>query len=153
MMAILQAARAHELGLSTREAKSWGLNRAIFYAAAKRGFKGKKMRVPKRTAEQIEKHPVQKGRKAYFLGDEMAYASLKQGRNYFTIGGELQTEGDFERQIEKRFGEGFTKAWNEARKIVQQYPRDILLSQRQFFDNVYKPRRDELAAKWTGTSE
>ncbi len=39
VMAILQAARARELGFSETRAKSWGLNRAIFYAAAKRGFK------------------------------------------------------------------------------------------------------------------
>ena len=39
VMAILQAARAMELGFSETRAKSWGLNRAIFYAAAKRGFK------------------------------------------------------------------------------------------------------------------
>ncbi|HUO43055.1 MAG TPA: hypothetical protein VMU35_08765 [Methylomirabilota bacterium] len=44
VMAILQAARAKQLGLPINEAKSWGLNRAIFYAAAKRGFKGKAMR-------------------------------------------------------------------------------------------------------------
>jgi hypothetical protein len=151
-MAVLQAARAHELGLSAREAKSWGLNRAIFYAAAKRGFKGKKLRVPKRTAEQIKRHPVQKARKTYFLGDEMAYASVKQGRTYFTIGGELQTEDDFKRQIEMRFDDGFVKAWKEALRIVHDYPRDILLSQRHFFDEVYKPRRDELASKWAEMS-
>ena len=39
-MATLQAGRAKAVGLTTDEAKSFGLNRAIFYAAAKRGFKG-----------------------------------------------------------------------------------------------------------------
>jgi len=39
-MALLQAARAHVLGLPLESAYSWGLNKAIFYAAAKRGFKG-----------------------------------------------------------------------------------------------------------------
>ncbi|OYV02567.1 hypothetical protein CGW93_04880, partial [candidate division bacterium WOR-3 4484_18] len=41
VMAVLQAARAHLLGLPIESAKSFGLNRAIFYAAAKRGFKKK----------------------------------------------------------------------------------------------------------------
>ena len=41
VMAVLQAARALVLGLPESQAKSWGLNRAIFYAAAKRGFKAK----------------------------------------------------------------------------------------------------------------
>jgi hypothetical protein len=147
-MAVLQAARAYELGLSIREAKSWGLNRAIFYAAAKRGFKEKKIRVLKRTPEQIKMHPIRKAKKAYFLGDEMAYASRKQGRTYFTIGGKFQTENDFKRQIEARFRDGFKKAWNEAVQIVQEYPKGTLLSQRDFFDEVYKPRRDELTSKW-----
>src|SRR5579875_2525433 len=40
VMSILQAARAEALGLPHDSALSWGLNRAIFYAAAKRGFKG-----------------------------------------------------------------------------------------------------------------
>ncbi len=40
VMAILQAARARTFGLPLATAQSWGLNRAIFYAAAKRGFKG-----------------------------------------------------------------------------------------------------------------
>ena len=39
VMATLQAARAKILGLPLASAKSWGLNRAIYYAAAKRGFK------------------------------------------------------------------------------------------------------------------
>ena len=39
VMATLQAARARTLGLDLDEAKSWGLNRAVFYAAAKRGFR------------------------------------------------------------------------------------------------------------------
>lgn len=36
--ALLQTARARKLGLNLKEAKSWGLNRALFYAAAKKGW-------------------------------------------------------------------------------------------------------------------
>jgi len=150
-MATLQAARARQLGLAITTAKSWGLNRAIFYAVAKRGFKEK--RVPRRSREEIEKRPVHKTRDAYFLGDEMAYVSKKGNRSYFTISGELQTEKDFRLQIEKRFGNAFAEAWKEATKIVQQYPKDVLLSQSGFFQEVYRPRRDELASKWTEMSE
>ena len=38
-MAVLQAARAHVLGLPPESAKSWALNRANFITADKRGFK------------------------------------------------------------------------------------------------------------------
>jgi hypothetical protein len=37
VMALLQAVRAKALGYPLDEAESFGLNRAIFYAAAKRG--------------------------------------------------------------------------------------------------------------------
>lgn len=151
MMAILQAARAKELGLSVVAAKSWGLNRAIFYAAAKRGFKER--RIPRRSLEEIGRRPVERRRDAYFLGDEMAYISRKDSRSYFTIGGELQTENDFKRQIEKRFGSIFQTAWKQSLEIVKQYPKEVLVSQKGFFEEVYRPRRDELASKWTEMSE
>jgi len=151
VMAVLQAARAKTLGFRIVEAKSWGLNRAIFYAAAKRGFK--KVRMPIRTREMIEKEPIVKLRRTYFLGSEMAYISRKANRTYFTIGGELQTEKDFKRQIEARFGTAFPKAWKESLHIVREYPKDVLLSQNRFFQDIYRPRRDELASKWTKMSE
>jgi hypothetical protein len=154
VMATLQAARANILGLSVAQSKSWELNRAIFYAAAKRGFKKARLpKVPPRSREQIEKKPIQRTRNAYFLGNEMAYRARKDSRAYFTIGGELQTETDFKRQIEARFGHIFLKAWKESLRIVRQYPKEVLLSQTKFFAEVYRPRRDELASKWTRMSE
>lgn len=150
VMALLQAARAKTLGLPQSRAKSWGLNRAIFYAAAKRGFKHDAHR-PARGRHG--KKPVAKAGKTYFLGNEMAYTARKGNRIYFTIGGELQTEDDFERQIEARFGKHFNGAWKEALAIVQQYPKDALLSENRFFSEVYRPRRDELALKWSELSE
>jgi len=152
VMATLQAARALTLGLSELEAKSWGLNRAIFYAAAKRGFKEK---APPRRREwkEVLQRPVRVTREAYFLGDEMAYKAKRGGKTYFTIGGEVQTESDFRRQIETRFGSTFNKAWKEALAIVQQFPKEILLSQSGFFEQIYKPRRDDLAVKWTEVAE
>jgi hypothetical protein len=150
-MAILQAARARELGLPQTRAKSWGLNRAIFYAAAKRGFK-----------QQAQSSAVGRGRverragsteRTYFLGNEMAYMTKKSNRVYFTIGGKPQTENDFKRQIEDRFGKQFEVAWKESLSIIQSYPKDVLLSQNRFFSEVYRPRRDELATKWTELNE
>ena len=148
-MAILQAARATELGLSKPQAKSWGLNRAIFYAAAKRGFK----KPPPRSREEISNKPLEKKKDHYFLGNEMAYATKKGNRTYFTIGGKMLMESDFERQIARRFGASFKDAWEESLEIIQEYPKDVLLSQNRFFQEVYRPRRDELASKWSQMSE
>jgi hypothetical protein len=149
-MAILQAARARELGLPETRAKSWGLNRAIFYAAAKRGFKHPASTPSRGPAEGKR---AAKADKTYFLGNEMAYLTKKSNRIYFTIGGKPQTEADFKRQIEGRFGKHFKEAWKESLAIIRLYPKEILLSQNRFFGEVYRPRRDELASKWTALTE
>jgi len=149
-MATLQAARAYVLGLPLERAKSWGLNRAIFYAAAKRGFIGAKEKAhPKRGPDEIARRPTEERPDAYFLGDEMAYKVKEGRRTNFTIGGEAQTEGDFARQIESRFDKKYEDAWKEALDIIGQFDRETLLSQRAFYEQVYRPRRDELASKWT----
>ncbi len=145
VMATLQAARAFELGLPMDSALSWGLNRAIFYAAAKRGFKGA-------TAPSSSK-PHHTGSKTvspeeYFLGDEKAYKTPGKG-TLFSIGGKAQTKQDFERQISSRFGGGFESAWEDALDYVKQFDRKTLLSGEEFFASVYRPKRDEFAEKWT----
>ena len=150
VMATLQAARAYTLGFPLERAKSWGLNRAIFYAAAKRGFIGAKERAhPKRGSDEIARKPTEEKPDAYYLGDEMAYKAKEGRRTYFTIGGEAQTEEDFARQIESRFGKRFEDAWKEALGIIEGFEKETLLSQRAFYEQVYRPRRDELAGKWT----
>lgn len=151
VMAVLQAARAQILGLAPPSAKSWGLNRAIFYAAAKRGFKGQK-RV-KRSRREVKEKPISDTPEAFHLGSEVAFkAPEKDGTLYFTIGGKVQTEAEFTRQIEARFGESFTQAWKEALEYVKSFDEKTLLSQSGFYNSVYKPKRDELASKWSQSS-
>lgn len=84
------------LGLPIASAKSWGLNRAIYYAAAKRGFKGSG------GPAKPEKHQRSFGE--FWLGIDKAYKVRSGGRTLFTID--------------------------------------------HFYQQVYRPRRDELAAKW-----
>ena len=140
-MATLQAARARALGLTVASAKSWGLNRAVYYAAAKRGFMqaaGRKPRSPKGARAVRE----------YFLGNDKAYAVTQGGATLFTIGGEVQTPEAFRKQVEARFAGTFSTAWKEAQAIVAAAPRDVLESQEGFYVRVYRPRRDILAVKW-----
>jgi len=150
VMAILQTARAFYLGLPEELAKSWGLNRAIFYAAAKRGFKAFRMKRPTPRITRVgapRRYPPRE--EVFQLGEEMAYR-VKVGDNfYFTIGGEVQTEEDFDRQIASRFADKYPKAWDEALKIVKKYPKSTLLSQNEFFEKIYKPVRDDLSKKWS----
>ena len=140
-MATLQAARAKVLGLPVASAKSWGLNRAVYYAAAKRGFKGGK------GPAKPKKYTASFGE--FFLGDDKAYKVTAGGKTLFTIGGEIQRSEDFRRQIEQRFTGTFREAWADALRIMQAHPKAVLESQQQFYMQVYRPRRDVLAAKWT----
>ena len=158
VMATLQAARAYVLGYSLEEAKSFGLNRAIFYAAAKRGFKSMKpmkvkIKLPKwKLIRKFPKEEIEEIEKNIFierLGDEMAYCVKLGDRKYFLIGDELQTPEDFKKQIEDRFKGKFEEAWKEAINIVKSYNKGVLLSLRYFYEAVYKPRRDEIAEKWS----
>lgn len=151
VMAMLQAARATALGLKRESAYSWGLNRAIFYAAAKRGFRGTPPAAeggPKGEGAPLEPRAA---REPYRLGDEEAYRDPKAETLLFTIGDKDQTGADFQKQIAARFGtkENFQTAWEEAMRIMKNYDRATLESRQHFFSDVYKPRRDELSETWS----
>jgi hypothetical protein len=148
VMAVLQAARAYALGLRLESAYSWGLNRAIFIAAAKRGFKGSSGG----GKGKGKGGKTSKTAGTYYLGDDMAFKDETGGVLRFTIGGKVQTKEDFERQVKSRFGEAFRPAWKEALAYVKSFDREVLLSTDRFFGDIYRPRRDELAEKWTEAS-
>ncbi|RKX68601.1 hypothetical protein DRP53_10400 [candidate division WOR-3 bacterium] len=155
VMALLQAARAYVLGMSETSAKSWGLNRAIFYAAAKRGFKKiqprkpPQLKIPLKDLKPSERERITKSYDIYTLGDEMAYTVKLKGVMLFTIGGEIQTPEAYDHQIASRFGKSYQKAWQEAVRICQSFDKGVLLSQRYFYESLYKPNRDKLAKKWS----
>lgn len=140
----MQAARAYVLGLPLESAYSWGLNRAIFIAAAKRGFKGGPA-----GGGQGAGAKSSKGKGTYFLGDDMAFKTERDGVLLFTIGGKVQTKEEFDKRVRSRFGENYSAAWKEALAYVKGFDRDILLSADEFFRTVYRPVRDELAEKWS----
>jgi hypothetical protein len=146
-MAMLQAARASALGLERDSAYSWGLNRAIFYAAAKRGFRGA-TGTPGSTGAKTKEGS--EDRSLYHLGEDEAFRDTASKKLYFTIGDQTQTEAEFERQVASRFGseQHFREAWEEALRIVKEYDPTTLGSRSEFYEAVYKPRRDPLAIKW-----
>jgi hypothetical protein len=158
VMAILQAARAKTLGLREYSAYSWGLNRAIFYAAAKRGFKGggSSSRRGRGTEREETTGESRSGenKEEFFLGNEKAFVdkeSSKKNEPVFEIGSEAQTASDFQKQIASRFGDqaNFQEAWKEALKIMKGHDESTLKSQHEFYERVYKPRRDVLSKKWS----
>ena len=144
VMSLLQAARAYTLGLPLESAHSWGLNRAIFIAAAKRGFKGGGS-----AGGSGAGNAPSGGPDTYFLGNDMAFKTEKNGVLFFTIGGEVQTEEAYDRQVRARFGTNYSAAWKEALDYTKGFDKDVLLSGEEFFRNVYRPVRDEWSERWT----
>jgi len=147
-MTLLQAARAYTLGLPLESAYSWGLNRAIFIAAAKRGFKDGGSGKGDGRGGKSTGSP-----EAYHLGDDMAYKSDSTDKLLFTIGGKIQTKEEFEKRVRSRFGSYYPEAWKEALAYVRKFDRKTLESTDEFFRVVYRPVRDDLADKWTEKSE
>lgn len=152
-MATLQAARARYFGLDSDEAKSWGLNRALFYAAAKtRWAEAKAMGVSRPVIPEFElarrHHDLE-----YSLGGEKAYVCRGPRAGLrFRFGEKTQLPRDFDYQVKNRFN-NWAEAWAEAVDIIKHAdPRD-LESQSRFFNKIYKPRRDSLAAKWSALGE
>jgi hypothetical protein len=148
VMAILQAARASALGYPLDEAKSFGLNRAIFYAAAKRGFKKVAATGPReaqpRAHEQVNGMAVE----TLALGDEEAYGVHVEGKRRYVMGGEVLEPEDFDRQVKDRLAGTYEQAWRDAMELVRSVDHDTLTSRRRFYEEVYKPKRDVLAAQW-----
>ena len=139
VMGLLQAARAYVLGLPLESAQSWGFNRSIFIAAAKRGFKGGSGG-PGKTS---------KARNTYSLGDDMAFKTEEDGVLLFTIGGKVQTKEEFDKRVKSRFGKSFPEAWKEALGYVRGFDREVLLSAEGFYREVYRPVRDDWASRWS----
>jgi hypothetical protein len=148
-MSLLQAARAYLLGLPMESACSWGLNRAIFIAAAKKGFKGGSQSGSGASGGK----GAPRKESIYTLGDDFAFKTEKGGVLLFTIGGKVQTKEEFEKRVRARFGRTFPAAWKEALTYVKGFDRDVLLSSGGFFNDVYKPVRDEWAERWTKESD
>ncbi|MGZ3622770.1 MAG: hypothetical protein ACXWPG_06670 [Ktedonobacteraceae bacterium] len=69
------------------------------------------------------------------------------------MGDGIREPDDFRRQVAERFGQAFPKAWEQALQIFEQTDRVTLESQRKFYEEVYKPRRDELAKAWSALSQ
>ena len=138
---MLQAARYYLLTGDLEKAKSWGLNRAIFYAWAKHYGPGR------RIASQARRYSS--GRKIadnelqwVEVGGERAQVSRE---GWFVIGGVEQRPEDFDRNIARRFEEAgvpFEKAWQAALKYLRKFPKSVLRDPQRFFHEVYEPIRD-----------
>lgn len=146
VMALLQAARCFLLTGEIEKAKSFGLNRAIFYAWAKhRGVEAKKSQ-SKREAAKLRGKSIEEEKKVFYVGNEAAYLS---DDGWLMIGNMKQTPRDYDNQIVRRINEvvPYEEAWRKAIEYLKEFPKDVLLDQQKFFNQVYKPVRDSFIEK------
>lgn len=145
VMALLQAARCFLLTRDVEKSKSFGLNRAIFYAWAKRrGVEVKKPPSRRGAVRPLEK-PVEE-KNVFYLGNEAAYLS---DDGWLTIGDAKQTPRDYDEQIARRINDviPYEEAWRRVLEYLEEFPQEVLLDQQKFFNQVYKPVRDSFVEK------
>ena len=76
-----------------------------------------------------------------YVGNEGAYIS---NRGWFIMGDKEQRPEDFDKNIVQKIEAvmPFEKAWKAALEYLEQFPKNVLLDQRRFYEEVYKPVRD-----------
>ena len=144
VMALLQAARYYLLKGDLERAKSWGLNRAIFYAWAKHYGAQRRRFI---TLRELEKAAARRrpGQRCPTGMVEVLGECVEQGpHGWYTIGGEEQTPRDFDRQVKAKIEKimPWEKAWEAALEYLRRFPRRVLEDPRLFYRLAYEPIRD-----------
>ena len=144
-MALLQAARYYLLTGDLEKAKSFGLNRAIFYAWAK--YHG-----PARSAARLVGRAGSRPARGVRLVEvkEVGERVPVSEDGWFSMGGVEQRPEDFDRNVARRFEEigiPFEEAWRAALEYVSRFPRSVLRDPQRFYKRVYEPVRDAFVEK------
>ncbi len=143
VMALLQAVRYYLVYGDLDRAKSFGLNRAIFYAWAKYYGPSRK---PLASLKTTRFYGRRLSRKEVVEWREVLGERVRVSRGgYYVMGGIEQRPDDFDRQVARRFieaGIDFGEAWRAALDYVSKHPRTVLKNPQEFYKQVYEPVRD-----------
>ncbi|RLG84657.1 MAG: hypothetical protein DRO40_00490 [Thermoprotei archaeon] len=146
VMALLQAARYYVFYKDIDRAKSFGLNRAIFYAWAKYHGPHTMRWKTLKLEEIIKKGRIKPHREKCpenmeeVLGECVEVSS----RGYYVIGGKEQSPKDYDEYVVKKISRiiDYERAWKAALEYVNQFPEQVLRDQQKFYKLVYEPIRD-----------
>ena len=142
VMALLQAARYYLLAGDLDKAKSFGLNRAIFYAWAKnKGY----VLAALRRFHRGEKAQLHKIVKSGVVDDEVPLSP----RGWPAMGDLEQRPEDYDHVVARKIEEvmPYEIAWKAALKYVSTFNREVLRDPQKFFKYVYEPVRDDFIQK------
>ena len=140
VMALLQAARYFLLKGDLDKAKSFGLNRAIFYAWAKH-HKALSARKP-----GVVKRDETKPKKFEHVGNEPAPLSEN---GWFIMGGIEQKPEDFDKEVVEKINSilPFGQAWEATLEFLKKFPKKMLMDQQKFFNKIYNQVKDDFLDK------
>lgn len=138
VMGLLQAARYYLLYGDINKAKSFGLNRAIFYAWAKYYRP-----IYKRSKKNM--FGIKEENKEEFIkvgGEEVPY---DKNTGYFYIGDKDQTPEDYDKEIKDKIESiiNYDIAWNYALEYLKKFSKEVLEDPQLFYKKVYEPVRDK----------
>ncbi len=146
VMALLQAARYYIVHGDLDKAKSFGLNRAIFYAWAKyygpHTLHWKQTRLEDILRKRVVKQ--KKGKCPNGMKEILGECVEVSPRGYYVIGGKEQSPKDFYESVEKKLSRLLDprQAWEATLEYVKKFPKWILEDQQKFYKIVYEPIRD-----------
>jgi hypothetical protein len=148
VMGLLQAARYYLLHGDLEKAKSFGLNRAIFYAWAKHYGRGYVPRSSRRLnvdlvvlgEESTGEISDQSKRRVEVMEEEVFISP----RGFFVIGDKEQLPEDYDKNIASKIESVIPHdlAWEAALKYLSRFPRQVLEDPVKFYEKAYEPIRD-----------
>jgi len=147
VMALLQAARYYVLLGDLEKAKSFGINRAIFYAWAKYYGPAREGWYRVKIEELLRrgiKDEVKRTKCPEGFEEVLGECIQVSTKGYYKIGDKEQRPEDFDHQVMaklRRFIDD-NKLWEMAVNYVKQYPEWVLRDPRRFYKLVYEPIRD-----------
>ncbi len=146
VMGLLQAARYYLLTGDLSKAKSFGLNRAIFYAWAKHYGAGY---IPRRAYKTAQPSGGEEARTSITKVEPLKDEAPISPRGYFVMGGQEQLPSDYDKSIADKINKviPYELAWEAALKYVSKFPRHVLVDPQEFYERVYEPVRDYFIEK------
>ncbi|NPA50443.1 MAG: hypothetical protein GXO02_02315 [Epsilonproteobacteria bacterium] len=139
-MAALQKFRALKLGFSKDIAEALGIAEAVKYAIFKNISYKKEIEKEKEKIKKEDKIPSKK-----FDEEKFAIFKLAAINNLPYVGGKIYTNKEYKEAIFGKFGKNIGKIIEKwAEDIIKECDISILKSENKFFNQCWKPNRDQL---------
>ncbi len=138
-MAALQKFRALALGFEEKTAEAIGIAEATKYAIFKNlSYRKRREQEARELQKRYKRAPEELNEETYAIFKLQALDGLP------FVGHRTYSAEDYQRAVFMRFGEEVGKSIeNWAQRIIASCDKEVLQNERKFFDECWKPHRDE----------